>query len=125
MKRFVFAALLGLSVLASDAQAFFFRCCQPVPLQQGFGCKPCGTNQSPVRVSTSCQWPTQSAPQIITGASGQIVLPSPESVGIDPLGSNYTPNFPYPNTGPNNQWIVYPNQGNCPNGNCPQPIRIR
>jgi hypothetical protein len=96
-----------------------------IPLQQGFGCKPCGTNQSPVRVSTSCQWPTQSAPQIITGASGQIVLPSPESVGIDPLGSNYTPNFPYPNTGPNNQWIVYPNQGNCPNGNCPQPIRIR
>jgi hypothetical protein len=87
------------------------------------------------RVTTQCQWPTQAVAISSGPVSAPIILPSPESVGIDPRQTeaqrvesfylNRTPGFPYPNQGSSGSWVVYPNQESCPNGNCPQPIRLR
>jgi hypothetical protein len=132
---------LGAFVFApAKAEAFFFRCFPCQPLQSGSCggpvrfCQPCGGSGGS-RVTTQCQWPTQAVAISSGPVSAPIILPSPESVGIDPRQTeaqrvesfylNRTPGFPYPNQGSSGSWVVYPNQESCPNGNCPQPIRLR
>lgn len=107
MKR-ILLALIVVGAFAGQSQACFLRM---------FTCGP-----QPVRVCqphTTVYQAPQPQPQV-TIVDGKLVLPSPESLGIDPRGNVQTVGYPYANNGPNGRWIVYPNQGNCPNGNCPR-----
>jgi hypothetical protein len=92
MKR-ILLALVVAGAFASESQACFLRM---------FTCGPSPVRVLPPQHKTIYQAP----PPQITVVNGKLVLPSPESLGIDPRPVQQTSGYD-----------VLPQ---CPNGNCPR-----